>query len=61
MATTTTTTTTTAATSNISPMDSILGQPGSSTNAAVESNAVQILSLLRNIQIGAPFLGLLYS
>jgi hypothetical protein len=44
---------TTAATSSVSPMDSILGQPGSSTNTAMESNAVQILSLLRNIQIGA--------
>jgi hypothetical protein len=43
---------TTATTSNVSPMDSILGQPGSS-NAAMESNAAQILSLLRNIQIGA--------
>jgi hypothetical protein len=42
----------TAATSNVNPMDSILGQGGSS-NAAMESNAVQILSLLRNIQIGA--------
>ena len=43
--------TTTTATSNANPMGSILGQPGSS-NAAMESNAVQILSLLRNIQIG---------
>jgi hypothetical protein len=42
----------TAATTNVNPMDSILGQPGSS-NAAMESNAVQILSLLRNVQIGA--------
>jgi hypothetical protein len=41
----------TTATSNANPMGSILGQPGSS-NAAMESNAVQILSLLRNIQIG---------
>jgi hypothetical protein len=40
-------------TSNVSPLDSILGQPGSSSNAAMENNAVQILSLLRNIQIGA--------
>jgi hypothetical protein len=39
------------ATSNANPMGSILGQPGSS-NPAMESNAVQILSLLRNIQIG---------
>jgi hypothetical protein len=44
---------TAATTSNVNPMDSILGQPASSSNAAVESNAVQILSLLRNIQIGA--------
>jgi hypothetical protein len=44
---------TAATTSNINPMDSILGQPGSSNAAAMESNAVQILSLLRNIQIGA--------
>lgn len=44
---------TTAATTNVNPMDSILGQPGSSNAAAMESNAVQILSLLRNIQIGA--------
>jgi hypothetical protein len=42
---------TTTATSNANPMGSILGQPGSS-NAAMESNALQILSLLRNIQIG---------
>jgi hypothetical protein len=42
---------TTTATNNANPMGSILGQPGSS-NAAMESNAVQILSLLRNIQIG---------
>lgn len=42
---------TTTATSNANPMGSILGQPGSS-NAAMESNAVQILTLLRNIQIG---------
>jgi hypothetical protein len=42
---------TTTATSNANPMGSILGQPGSS-NPAMESNAVQILSLLRNIQIG---------
>jgi hypothetical protein len=41
----------TTAASNANPMGSILGQPGSS-NAAMESNAVQILSLLRNIQIG---------
>jgi hypothetical protein len=41
----------TTATSNANPMGSILGQPGSS-NPAMESNAVQILSLLRNIQIG---------
>jgi hypothetical protein len=41
----------TTATSNANPMGSILGQPGSS-NAAMESNAVQILTLLRNIQIG---------
>jgi hypothetical protein len=41
----------TTATGNANPMGSILGQPGSS-NAAMESNAVQILSLLRNIQIG---------
>lgn len=47
------TTTTTTATTNVNPMDSILGQPGSSNAAAMESNAVQILSLLRNIQIGA--------
>ena len=44
---------TTAATTNVNPMDSILGQPGSSNAAVMESNAVQILSLLRNIQIGA--------
>lgn len=42
---------TTTATNNANPMGSILGQPGSS-NAAMESNAVQILTLLRNIQIG---------
>jgi hypothetical protein len=42
---------TTTATSNANPMGSILGQPGSS-NPAMESNAVQILTLLRNIQIG---------
>jgi hypothetical protein len=42
----------TAASSNVNPLDSVLGQPGSS-NTAMESNAVQILSLLRNIQIGA--------
>jgi hypothetical protein len=42
---------TTTTTNNANPMGSILGQPGSS-NAAMESNAVQILSLLRNIQIG---------
>jgi flagellar basal body rod protein FlgC len=42
----------TAASSNVNPLDSVLGQPGSS-NAVMESNAVQILSLLRNIQIGA--------
>jgi hypothetical protein len=42
----------TTATSNANPMGSILGQPGSSNAAAMESNAVQILSLLRNIQIG---------
>ena len=41
----------TTATNNANPMGSILGQPGSS-NAAMESNAVQILTLLRNIQIG---------
>lgn len=41
----------TTATSNANPMGSILGQPGSS-NAAMESNAAQILTLLRNIQIG---------
>jgi hypothetical protein len=41
----------TTATSNANPMGSILGQTGSS-NAAMESNAVQILTLLRNIQIG---------
>ena len=44
--------TTTAATGNVNPLDSILGQ-GGSPNTAMESNAVQILSLLRNIQIGA--------
>ena len=44
---------TTTTTTSVSPMDSILGQPGSSNAAAMESNAVQILSLLRNIQIGA--------
>ena len=44
-------TTTTTATNNANPMGSILGQPGSS-NPAMESNAVQILTLLRNIQIG---------
>jgi hypothetical protein len=35
-------------------MNSMLGQTGSSSSnaAALESNAVQILSLLRNIQIG---------
>ena len=38
-------------TNNANPMGSILGQPGSS-NSAMESNAVQILTLLRNIQIG---------
>lgn len=43
---------TTTATSNANPMGSILGQPGSSSNPAMESNAVQILTLLRNIQIG---------
>jgi hypothetical protein len=43
--------TTTTATNNANPMGSILGQPGSS-NAAMESNAAQILTLLRNIQIG---------
>jgi hypothetical protein len=42
---------TTTATNNANPMGSILGQPGSS-NPAMESNAVQILNLLRNIQIG---------
>ena len=42
---------TTTATNNANPMGSILGQPGSS-NPAMESNAVQILTLLRNIQIG---------
>ena len=42
---------TTTATNNANPMGSILGQPGSS-NSAMESNAVQILTLLRNIQIG---------
>jgi hypothetical protein len=41
----------TTTTNNANPMGSILGQPGSS-NTAMESNAVQILSLLRNIQIG---------
>ena len=41
----------TTATSNANPMGSILGQTGSS-NPAMESNAVQILTLLRNIQIG---------
>ena len=44
-------TTTTTASSNVNPLDSILGQGGS--NTAMESNAVQILSLLRNIQVGA--------
>ena len=43
--------TTTTATNNANPMGSILGQPASS-NPAMESNAVQILTLLRNIQIG---------
>ena len=42
---------TTTATINTNPMGSILGQPGSS-NAPMEGNAVQILNLLRNIQIG---------
>ena len=42
---------TTTATNNANPMGSILGQTGSS-NPAMESNAVQILTLLRNIQIG---------
>jgi hypothetical protein len=42
---------TTTATNNANPMGSILGQPGSS-DAAMESNAAQILTLLRNIQIG---------
>jgi hypothetical protein len=41
----------TTTTNNANPMGSILGQPGSS-NPAMESNAVQILTLLRNIQIG---------
>jgi hypothetical protein len=41
----------TTTTNNANPMGSILGQPRSS-NTAMESNAVQILSLLRNIQIG---------
>jgi hypothetical protein len=42
----------TTATNNVNPMNSMLGQTGSSNAAALESNAVQILSLLRNIQIG---------
>jgi hypothetical protein len=41
----------TTATSNVNPMNSMLGETGSNA-AALESNAVQILSLLRNIQIG---------
>jgi hypothetical protein len=39
------------ATSSANPLDAVSGQTGS--NAAAQSNAFQILSLLKNVQIGA--------